>query len=1119
MATAGTLEYLISINSSQLNTGLSSAESKVKSFGTRLSAMSVALGSLMSHAAILAVRKTVNTVKTAIAESRSFDKAMSQYMATRGYSVEDISKKGTAANQELEKMTKFAREAVKDTAYTAQQAAEGLNYMALAGYDANISMRMLPSVLNLAAAGNMDLAKSSDMVTDAQSALGLSLSQTEDMVDQMAKTASLTNTNVEQLGDAFLTVGGTAKKLKGGTAELSALLGTLASAGIKGAEGGTALRNVLNGLSNPAGKAAKQLKNLKVEAYDGDGNLRSMTDILTDFNKALEGKTMKERTEIFAKAFNVRDLKSIEALLSKSSTEWDALIAKIEDSEGAAKKMADVQLNNLEGDVTKLKNTFFETKLALVEGLTPSLRNFTKAGTALLKRMTDAFKKGGFTAAIKEAKEYFRDFVKEMTKSENGVVRAIGNVIDWFHDLRDSKNLADIASTVIAGLKKAFSGIKVKVADILGIDEPGSASWGDIATKLVERVKAELQAIKIKVADFLGVEGADDSSWGDIAGKIVDRIKAKFAETKIKIADLLGVEDAQNATWGEIAGNISERIKGKLSEAKIKIADLLGVENAEDATWGEIAGNITERIKGKLTDAKIKIADLLGIEDAQEATWGEIAGNIAERIKGKLTDVKIKVADLLGIDGANEATWGTIAGNITQRIKDKLNGLKIKAADLLGIEDTSDITWGKIAAKVKNGLIKGISSLRLKAADIFGLENPNDASWADIGKKVMDGLTKYVSNKGNFLKQLILGESYSSESTWTDVGEKVYGWLTEAFADGGLISAILGKTSEIAEAAITFAGNLLTGIAQWVANNSGEVTKMMVGLVTAAAEAISQAAGPIITALAKVLADPKLWSAIGTGLESIGGALLEAIFGKDAANYIKRMFGGNVEGEIGSSARAAFRKAFFEAWDMDESDPQFMQMIATWNEMLGGVFKGLGLDDSFYNDFLDKFDFKKLKEQYNASGSNAEFFEQVFKDMEEFGGVDVKLKPDNEEIKKVCEQSYSATVTLNAVKGDGWPSGDDGDGLAKGNWYVPYDNYPALLHRGEMVLNKSQARQYRDGESGGTDVSGVVAKAVNQAMSKVYVMMSGEKVGDLTTKRVKRNINANSYSRMRALGG
>lgn len=90
---------------------------------------------------------------------------------------------------------------------------------------------------------------------------------------------------------------------------------------------------------------------------------------------------------------------------------------------------------------------------------------------------------------------------------------------------------------------------------------------------------------------------------------------------------------------------------------------------------------------------------------------------------------------------------------------------------------------------------------------------------------------------------------------------------------------------------------------------------------------------------------------------------------------------------------------------------------------------------------------------------------------------------------------------------------------AKGNWTVPYDNFPALLHRDEMVLTKSQARQYREGNGSGTDVSGAINNAVANAMSKVYVMMNGDKVGDLTTKRVRKNINTRSYNKLRAMGG
>ena len=92
---------------------------------------------------------------------------------------------------------------------------------------------------------------------------------------------------------------------------------------------------------------------------------------------------------------------------------------------------------------------------------------------------------------------------------------------------------------------------------------------------------------------------------------------------------------------------------------------------------------------------------------------------------------------------------------------------------------------------------------------------------------------------------------------------------------------------------------------------------------------------------------------------------------------------------------------------------------------------------------------------------------------------------------------------------------------AKGDWRVPYDNFPALLHRDEMELTKSQARKYRDGEGNADypNISGAITNAVEAAMSRVYVMLSGEKVGDLTTKRIKRNINASSYSKLRALGG
>ena len=179
----------------------------------------------------------VDFLKESVSAGADFDKSMSQVAATMGKSV-----------AEVDGLRAFAIEMGNSTAFSATESADALNYMALAGYDAETSMKMLPNVLNLASAGGISLADASDMVTDSQSALGLSLDETSELVDKMAAASANSNTSVAQLGEAILTGGGTAKKLQGGTTELGVILGILEDNGNTGAEGGTALRNMLNSL-------------------------------------------------------------------------------------------------------------------------------------------------------------------------------------------------------------------------------------------------------------------------------------------------------------------------------------------------------------------------------------------------------------------------------------------------------------------------------------------------------------------------------------------------------------------------------------------------------------------------------------------------------------------------------------------------------------------------------------------------------------------------------------------------------------------------------------------------------------------------------------------------------
>lgn len=257
--------------------------------------------------------------KDIVGTGSEFEASMSQVAATLGYTLADIQNPASEAAQTMQQLGEFAQEMGATTAFSASQASEALNYMALAGYDAETSMTMLPNVLNLAAAGGLELASASDMVTDAQSALGLSIEETEALVDQMAATASSSNTSVGQLGEAILTVGGTAKDLAGGTTELNAALGVLANNGVKGAEGGTALRNILLSLTPKSEEAAKAMELIGFNAYDLNGELKPLDDTFKNMAISMEGMSTKERQNILSNMFNKVDLKSVNAMLAASS--------------------------------------------------------------------------------------------------------------------------------------------------------------------------------------------------------------------------------------------------------------------------------------------------------------------------------------------------------------------------------------------------------------------------------------------------------------------------------------------------------------------------------------------------------------------------------------------------------------------------------------------------------------------------------------------------------------------------------------------------------------------------------------------------------------------------------
>lgn len=369
--------------------------------------------------------------KKAVEVGQEFDKSMSQVAATMGLTTDEI-----------DDLREFAQQMGSETVFSATQAAQALNYMALAGYDAETSMQMLPNVLNLAAAGGMDLARASDMVTDTQTAFGISLERTSQMVDEMAKAASTGNTSVEQLGEAFLRIGGLAQELNGGMVnladgtempvdnvqELAIALTAMANAGIKGAEAGTHMRNMLLKLASPTADGQLAFEKLGVSVFDAEGNMRSLSDLFTDLSGAMGQLTQQEKLQAISDIFNTRDTASAEALLAAVGEDWDKIGEAILQADGAAGKMAGTQLDNLAGSVTLFKSALEGAYIAVSDELTPALRKVVQFGASGMSKLTTAIKDGGLEAALPVAGELFQNATQSIV-SYLPKLTAIGSTI------------------------------------------------------------------------------------------------------------------------------------------------------------------------------------------------------------------------------------------------------------------------------------------------------------------------------------------------------------------------------------------------------------------------------------------------------------------------------------------------------------------------------------------------------------------------------------------------------------------------------------------------------------------------------------------------------------------
>ena len=788
-------------NVDDLGDAAEEAGGKFDKFKGILAGFGAAVGIAIGAATTAVVAFASNSVEAGMA----FDSSISQVAATMGYTVEELNDPLSEASENFTQLREFAMEMGSSTAFSASQAADALNYMALAGYDVETSMNMLPNVLNLAAAGNIELAAASDMVTDAQSALGLTLDETSELVDKMAKASSKSNTSVAQLGDAILAIGGTAQNLAGGTTELSTALGILADNGIKGAEGGTHLRNIILSLASPSDTAAKALSKLGIEVFDAEGKMRPLNETFGDLNAALSTMSQGEQLEAIGDIFNTTDIASVNALLGTSSERWTELSGAIDSAEGAAAAMAETQLDNLAGDVTMFKSALEGAQILVSDALTPTLRQFTQFGTDSISKLTEAFKEGGLTGAmdalgtiLSDGLSMIIDMLPTMIDAGMQLLSALGQgLLDNLPMIIDAamQIITTVGEGILSGLPKfADAAAQIIVTMATGL--------GNALPTLIPSVVETVVAVASTIIDNLPL--ILDAGMQLLSG-LADGIMTAVPILINKLPELI------NQIVGFLTNNLPTIVEHGIA---IVSSLAIGLIQAIPDLVGQLPA-IIEGVTGFISESLPQILEA-GVQLLLELTNGiiqaipDLVAQLPEIINSVVSFITESLPMIIqtGMDLTIQLATGiiqaipeliaqlpTIISSITGTIAENLPTIIST-----GVQLTLELAGGIIQAipELVAHLPQIISAIVGALADLPGM-------MLDIGGNVVKGIWDGISSMANWIKEKVTGffggivdgvkdllGIHSPSTVFADIGDNMALGIGKGFGD-----TISGVTKDI----------------------------------------------------------------------------------------------------------------------------------------------------------------------------------------------------------------------------------------------------------------------------------------------------------------------------------
>lgn len=447
----------LAIKDTAYKQGLKDAEGNASSSTSKIGGAFKTVGKVAKTAMAAGSAAAVAFTKTSIDSGMNFDTAMSQVAATMGTTVDKI-----------ENVKVKAEEMGRTTKYTATEAAEGMNILAQAGLSADEQISGIGTVLNLASAGAMSLEESASYTAGAVKGFGDSMGNASYYADLMAKGATLANTNVRGLGEAFSGSAATAKNYGQAADSVTLSLLRLADQNVTGSEASTALNRAMADLYTPTDDASKALDQLKVSAYKTNGEAKDFNDLVDELNGSLQGMTAEQKNNALATIFTTQGLQAFNKMTASSDATVQKFWKGIQDSSGSAAQQAATQLDNLKGDITLLSSATEGLELGFYNTFSGAIRGAIKDVTSEVSGLAEAMESGGISGALSKLAQDAINFSGQLpglTKIGGDLINGlISSVTQNSSSITTavSQLLNNLASTISTGLN-VFASVGVNL--------------------------------------------------------------------------------------------------------------------------------------------------------------------------------------------------------------------------------------------------------------------------------------------------------------------------------------------------------------------------------------------------------------------------------------------------------------------------------------------------------------------------------------------------------------------------------------------------------------------------------------------------------------------------------